>query len=209
MKMKKNSILVLILCTVMVFTSCGSGGPSGTTPISAEAGKTSSQEITVDDSETKLETTIVSGDPANATPISTKAEGEKGTTKAKAVKANAEEDKKAAETEILDAIFDSKDKDAQKKDESNVSDSADSENFDENGNPNKPYDQINPEVFEDEGVKYADNAILIKFSKSFGGKMTKELKEAGIGKLEFIFEGPDYAWYTGYILKKANLAETM
>ena len=209
MKMKKNSILVLILCAVMVFTSCGSGGPSGKTPISADAGKTSSQEITVDDSETKLETTIVSGDPANATPISTKAEGEKGTTKAKAVKANAEENKKAAETEILDAIFDSKDKDAQKKDESNVSDSADSENFDESGNPNKPYDQINPEVFEDEDVKYADNAILIKFSKSFGGKMTKELKEAGIGKLEFIFEGPDYAWYTGYILKKANLAETM
>ena len=39
--------------------------------------------------------------------------------------------------------------------------------------------------------------------------MTKELKKAGIGKLEFLFDGTDYAWYTGYILKSANLAETM
>ena len=210
---KKHLILVLILCIVMVFTSCGIGGPSETTQLPADTGNAKAEEITVDDSEVKLDTNIVSGDPAKIATLgentdkSTKAAAEP--TSVKTV-SNSKTVSSEKETEaVLDAIFGNKDQGSQKADETNVSDGSAWENFDENGDPNKPYDEINPDVFEDEDVKYADNAILIKFKKSFQGKLTKELKKAGIGKLEFLFDGTDYAWYTGYILKKANLAETM
>lgn len=212
---KKNSILVLILCIVMVFTSCGTGGLSDTTQLPADTGNVKAQEITVDDSEVKLETNIVSGDPAKIATLgenadkSTKAAAEPASVKTVGNSKTATSEKEKDTEAVLDAIFGNKDQDTQRADETNVSDSSAQENFDENGNPNRPYDEINPDVFEDEDVKYADNAILIKFKKSFNGKMTKELKKAGIGKLEFLFDGTDYAWYTGYILKSANLAETM
>lgn len=209
---KKCSILVWILCFTMVFTSCGLNGPTGNVSGTAGADTETAQEVKVKDSEIKLDANIVSGDPAKSAEKNTGTQAIKTAVQENTGKSDTPAKGAAQETEqdpILDLILDNNDQADREADESNVSDSSAQDNFDENGDPDKPYDEINPDVFEDEDVKYADNAILIKFKKSFRGKMTKELKKAGIGKLEFLFDGTDYAWYTGYILKKANLAETM
>ena len=209
---KKCSILVWILCFTMVFTSCGLNGPTGNVSGTAGADTETAQEVKVKDSEIKLDTNIVSGDPVKNAKKNSGAQAIKTAVQKNAGKSDRPAKGGTQETEqdpILDLILDNNDQADRETDESNVSDSSAQDNFDENGDPDKPYDEINPDVFEDEDVKYADNAILIKFKKTFQGKLTKELKKAGIGKLEFLFDGTDYAWYTGYILKKANLAETM
>ncbi len=226
---KRNVFLVMLLCVVMVFTSCGTGGTSGTAQLPAAADSGSAEEVTVDDSDVKLDTQIVTGDPAKPVAVGSEDAAESdgtaaGVTAAKAASASpaksetaksetakvetASADKSATDS-IIETLIEEKLNASDKADKSNISTAAESENYDANGDPNKPYDEINPEVFEDEDVKYADNAILIKFDKSFKGKLTSDLKKAGIGKLEFLFDGTDYAWYTGYILKSANLAVTM
>ena len=72
-----------------------------------------------------------------------------------------------------------------------------------------PFDIANPEAFESGEVEYADNQILIKFKKSFDGRVDKELKNAGIGKLEPMFSVESGDWYLAYILKDADVNDTM
>lgn len=80
----------------------------------------------------------------------------------------------------------------------------------DNEDPEKvPYDIADPEGFESGEVEYADNQILIKFAKSFGGTVDKELKDAGVGKLEPMFQTETGDWYVAYLLKDADINETM
>ncbi|MCR4710055.1 MAG: S8 family serine peptidase [Clostridiales bacterium] len=72
-----------------------------------------------------------------------------------------------------------------------------------------PFDISEPEIFESGDVEYADNQILIKFVKSFDGNVDKELKDAGVGKLEPMFETETGNWYVAYLLKDTDINETM
>ncbi len=72
-----------------------------------------------------------------------------------------------------------------------------------------PFDIAEPEVFESGEVEYVDNQILIKFKKSFDGKVDSVLKSIGIGKLEPMFSLESGDWYVGYLLKSADINATM
>lgn len=72
-----------------------------------------------------------------------------------------------------------------------------------------PFDISNPEIFESGEVEYADNQILIKFKKSFNGKVDQELKSAGIGKLEPMFQTEEGDWYVAYLHKRSDVNNTM
>ena len=92
------------------------------------------------------------------------------------------------------------------KDESTVPETKPSEAED----PEKvPFDISEPEIFESGEVEYADSQILIKFEKAFSGSVDKNLKDAGVGKLEPMFETETGNWYLGYLLKSADINETM
>ena len=73
----------------------------------------------------------------------------------------------------------------------------------------KPFDEVYPEIFESDAVEYASNSILIKSEKSLTEGTIAQLKEAGIGKAELLFEMEDFNWYTAYLYKDRNIKETM
>ena len=78
------------------------------------------------------------------------------------------------------------------------------------GDPEEvPFDISEPELFESGEVEYADNQILIKFKKSFNGKVSSDLKNAGIGKLEPMFQTESGDWYVAYLHKRSDVNNTM
>lgn len=73
------------------------------------------------------------------------------------------------------------------------------------GDPEKPFDQENPDAFEEGLVEYADNTLMVKLKKNPSAKTLEALKEAGVGKLEVIFDLEEYTWYTAYLLKETDI----
>ena len=67
---------------------------------------------------------------------------------------------------------------------------------DENGNLLAPFDVVYPEAFESGNYKYDDSAALLKFAKSFNGKITKDLTSCGFASLEKVMANTDGSvWY--------------
>ena len=67
---------------------------------------------------------------------------------------------------------------------------------DENGNLLSPFDVVYPEAFESGNYKYDDSAALLKFAKSFNGKITKDLTSCGFASLEKVMANTDGSvWY--------------
>ncbi|MBE6673084.1 MAG: hypothetical protein E7599_06155, partial [Ruminococcaceae bacterium] len=75
------------------------------------------------------------------------------------------------------------------------------EGYDENGALTKPFDQLYPELVESEQVSYSKDALLLKLKNSSKGAVTKEMKAAGVVKLEAVVPMEETTWY------KASLTE--
>ena len=102
--------------------------------------------------------------------------------------------------------------DQQKNDDKKSSDedSAEEKKPDDQGDSeDTPFDIAEPDIFESGEVEYADNQILIKFKKSFNGKVSTDLKNAGIGKLEPMFETESGNWYVAYLHKRSDVNNAM
>lgn len=59
----------------------------------------------------------------------------------------------------------------------------------------KPFDQIYPELVENEQVAYDDQTLLLKLPLSMGSEVTEEMSAAGVGELEQLFAVETAAWY--------------
>ena len=75
--------------------------------------------------------------------------------------------------------------------------------------PDEPYDVTNPEDIEEGNVVFSDETLMIKFKNSFNGKVNDALKDAGVEKLEVIFEMEGATWYTAYLNEKADAQESL
>ena len=74
------------------------------------------------------------------------------------------------------------------------------EDYDDQGAMNKPFDQIYPELVENELVAYDDQTLLLKLPLSLGGKITDEMAAAGVGELELLFMVEEAAWYEARLI---------
>lgn len=71
---------------------------------------------------------------------------------------------------------------------------------DDDGNLLAPFDVVYPEAFESGNYKYDDSAALLKFAKSFNGKITKDLTSCGFSSLEKVMANADGSvWYRAEI----------
>ena len=68
--------------------------------------------------------------------------------------------------------------------DASASTSTKSDVLDENNALTIPYDLTYPEEFASEDCLYSGNRIMVKFEKSFRGKLTSAIKKAGITDLE-------------------------
>lgn len=64
--------------------------------------------------------------------------------------------------------------------------------YDEQGALTKPFDEVYPELIENESVKFSGDSLLLKMTKN---NLTDGLKSAGIGALEEIVPMEGYSWY--------------
>ena len=72
-----------------------------------------------------------------------------------------------------------------------------------------PFDILYPEEFNSGEIEYSANSLLIKFKSFSDSDLNTKLKNIGIGKLEHMFSGNDYTWYTAYIVKDADINDVM
>lgn len=75
--------------------------------------------------------------------------------------------------------------------------------------PEVPFDIANPDVVEKGEVEYSDETLLVKFKNTFAGEVDEDLANAGIAKVELLFEVDEYAWYTAYVEKDADVEEVL
>lgn len=86
---------------------------------------------------------------------------------------------------------------------------SESEYINEKGELEVPFDVAFPERFESGEVEYSSDTIMIKFHKPFDGKVNNELKQAGVAKLDLMFELDDSAWYIASLSNNADVVKTM
>jgi len=216
MRSKKVWSLVLCFCMLMsLLTGCGLGGQQAELdgPVNVEAesdtengGDALEEEILLaDESEINYETNLVKQE---ADKSDAKSDG----SKAEESKADAEDKSEGKnQTPAGDKIVNAEDLEedpllqlidqnmkGEEEAEDNRNQSADS-------SQDLPFDQQQPDVFEDGLVEYADNTLMVKVKKSLAETMGDELKEAGVGKLDLMFELEDHIWYTAYLLKDTDV----
>ena len=78
--------------------------------------------------------------------------------------------------------------------------------YDENGAMTTPFDQVYPELIEQEQVAFSGESILIKLTS---GELTDSLKAAGIGALEEIVPMGEYAWYEARLVDDTDTKEAL
>lgn len=83
------------------------------------------------------------------------------------------------------------------------------DDFNEDGEIQKPFDEVFPDYMEDETVEYDDETVLVKLSNDFDGKVTSAMKKAGVAKLEKMFSMEKSSWYEVYLKKGSDTKETV
>ena len=78
--------------------------------------------------------------------------------------------------------------------------------YDEDGAMNTPFDQVYPELIEQEKVAFSGESILIKMSSN---KLTDGLKAAGVGALEEIVPMEGYSWYEAKLTEGTDAQEAL
>ena len=79
--------------------------------------------------------------------------------------------------------------------------------LDENNALTIPYDLAYPEEFASEDCLYSGDRIMVKFEKSFRGKLTSAIKKAGITDLEKLMDTDAGPWYIASV--KGDVQEVM
>ena len=67
--------------------------------------------------------------------------------------------------------------------------------YDENGAMTVPFDQLYPELVQTQQVAFDSQTLLVKLPGSMDGTVTSAMAEAGVAKLELLFELENAAWY--------------
>lgn len=206
MRRKGKVFGAIVLSMAMMLTSCGTApqkSSQNNVTKSAESAKVI--QTSAEKAESKRQTStdrvekVRKENAKNDAKVKLKTSFIKGNAKVKSAKTK-EEKSDIVET-LLDKHF------TEQKNEEKTS--VNNENVAEDGSLKKPFDQVYPEIFGSDQVEYADNTILIKMDRSFDGKVDSELKKAGIGKLELMFDMEKYSWYTAYLYKGKDVNKVM
>lgn len=76
---------------------------------------------------------------------------------------------------------------------------------DENNALTKPFDEVYPDLFASGEIEYSGERILIKLEEEPSGKLSGELFEAGVTRLEEMYALPDAIWYkTWYCMRNGD-----
>ena len=70
---------------------------------------------------------------------------------------------------------------------------------DENGNLLAPFDVVYPEAFESGEYEYDKTSVLLKMRKTFNGRVTTNIRNCGIYKMDKFLETKDGDWYRAKI----------
>lgn len=73
--------------------------------------------------------------------------------------------------------------------------------YNDDGSMNRPFDEVYPELIEEEQVTFSGESILLKLAN---GTLTDGLKAAGIGALNEIVPMEDCAWYEAKLVEGAE-----
>ena len=76
----------------------------------------------------------------------------------------------------------------------------DPEGYDEQGAMTVPFDQLYPELVETAQVAFDSRTLLLKLPGSMDGTVTEAMAEAGVAKLELLFELENAAWYEASLI---------
>lgn len=96
--------------------------------------------------------------------------------------------------------------DEQKAENPAIDTSDKSDAYDEDGGMNTPFDEVYPELIEEEKVSFSGESILIKLESD---TLTEGLKAAGIGALEKIVPMGDVAWYEAKLTEGTDAKEAL
>lgn len=77
------------------------------------------------------------------------------------------------------------------------------------GNLLMPFDLAFPERFNSDSVQYESNHLLLKFSKDFDGRITRNLKSIGYEKIELFSTSEGGDWYRAYIQEDKDIHHVM
>lgn len=78
------------------------------------------------------------------------------------------------------------------------------DSFNEDGEIDKPFDEVFPDHMEDEVVEYDEETVLVRLANSFNGKVTSAMKTAGVAKLEKMFSMEKSTWYEAFLNKDSD-----
>ena len=104
--------------------------------------------------------------------------------------------------DIVDQIVDNLDDTANQDPEIDV----DPDAYDEEGAMKDPFDQVYPELIEEELVSFSGESILVKLAS---GNLTSGLKAAGVGSLELIVPLSGCAWYEAKLVEGTDVKEAL
>ena len=105
---------------------------------------------------------------------------------------------KAAKPLGLDADVDENGEEAE---EPSVNPEEHKDDYTEDGELKRPFDEVYPELMDTEVVEYDDETVLVKMGADFDGKVTAEMKKAGVAALEQLFPTKDAVWYEAFLVK--------
>lgn len=80
------------------------------------------------------------------------------------------------------------------------------EGYDEQGAMTVPFDQLYPELIENEQVAYDAESLLLKLPGSMDDTVTSAMGAAGVAALELLFELENAAWYEARLLSGTDAA---
>ena len=78
--------------------------------------------------------------------------------------------------------------------------------YDEDGAMTDPFDQVYPELIEQELVSFSGESILVKLASD---TLTDGLKAAGVGALELIVPMGDIAWYEAKLVEGTDVKDAL
>lgn len=113
---------------------------------------------------------------------------------------------KAAKPLVLDTDIDENGEEAE---EPSVNPEEHKDDYTEDGELKRPFDEVYPELMDTEVVEYDDETVLVKMGADFDGKVTAEMKKAGVAALEQLFPTEDAVWYEAFLVKDTEVGKAV
>lgn len=113
---------------------------------------------------------------------------------------------KAAKPLVLDTDIDENGEEAE---EPSVNPEEHKDDYTEDGELKRPFDEVYPELMDTEVVEYDDETVLVKMGADFDGKVTAEMKKAGVAAVEQLFPTEDAVWYEAFLVKGTEVGKAV